>query len=642
MGCSSSTWLEQSDPDRILAKVAEAVGVPISGSALESLSDAFAHERLLVVLDNFEQLVGGAHQVVELLVHSPGVNALVTSRVALRVQGEFEYRVEPLEVPADGAADLAAVGSSPAVRLFAERARAVRPGFEVTADNAGDLAGIARRLDGLPLAIELAAARLRMLTPTAPWPSTWPSPSTPSARDPTDSPERQQTLRSTIDWSHTLLTDQEQRVFRRLTVLAGSWSFEAARAICGDAAPDIVEAIESLVDKSLVRVDTAAETEPRFRMLLTIREYGAERLRDANEDEAARYSHARYFLAVAERWGPRLKNEGHSEAMHALDLEWDDVLAAAHWFLEQGRHEALVRIGYSVWIYPWLRGHVSEILPMIEDVAETPHELAPTLHARALCLSATGASEQGDYARARELVERSIDILGETNDDECLAWARTIRATTLPAFGADPRAVAADLADALERSRSLGDGWGESLAHANLGIAAVTQGDIEEALRHAQAFLAFANRLQIQAIITQAHSLLGFIHLAAGDRAQARTELAVAVDMHRSLHFPEGLAQGLDCLAGLAIQEGDPNRAMIAVGAAEAIRARLGVRPLPSLTWFLDSITHAADAIDDPNLQASRTAGRLMEPLAAAAIALQSTSHHQPATRAPQPTLRQE
>lgn len=414
-------------------------------------------------------------------------------------------------------------------------------------------------------------------------------------------------------------------------MFSNPWSLEAAQQVCGDIAPDVVRIVESLVDKSLLRLDSDAAGEPRFRMLVTLRDYGAERLGESGDEALARQAHANYFLAVAERYGPWLTSERHEAAMRAFDFEWDDLSGATQWFTRQGEYDRVVRLVLALWIYVWLRGHVDEIA-RLDLRSEAAAELSPLDQGRLLCLMANVALEQGDYARALELLDRCIEVAGTTSDDVILPWARFARAITLPAFGVDAATVSDELIYALNRYRSLGDEFWQGWAHLFLGIQDTTRGAIDQALDHHRRFLDIVSRLNVQAMIAQAHTQLGITHLAGGDAALARTELAVAVDLYRSLVYWEGLALCLDALAGLALTESDPNRAMIAVGAAEAIRTRLGVRPWPPIQSFLDSVHDAADALDTPDARASRTAGRLMEPLSAAAIALQSTTQHQPAT----------
>jgi predicted ATPase/class 3 adenylate cyclase len=610
---------QQTDPDLVLTKIAEAAEVPVAGGAIESLADAFAHQRVLLVVDNFEQLVAGAAALAELLKRLPGLHLLVTSRIALRLGGEYEFRVEPLDLPVEGADEVGEVTSAAAVRLFVERARTVRPSFQVTEETAGIVSDICRRLDGLPLAIELAAARLRLLSPKSLLDQLGRSLDA-LGRGAADLPERQQTLRSTIDWSHDLLTAKEQRVFRRLSMFAAPWTLEALEEVAGAGDADVVDVAESLVEKSLLRVDTGVDGEPRFRMLVALREYGAEKLRAAEEHDVIRARHAAHYLRVAEQLGPRLSGAGHGQTMHELDGEWENLRRAVEWFTSVDDREAIVRLAWAIAFHIWLRGHVREAGEWIRPIR--PDDVSADWRGHLHFIAGSVSFEQGDYAAAVEQFDRGIEDMGDGGDRRCLAWTHYIRAGTLPAFGADNDLVQTELTAALELFWSAGDELGQAWAHTNLGMLAAARGDIATAIEHHQRCLLLADRLDTTTMRAQAHTQLGFTHLAAGDVPRARESLAASIAVHRSISYREGLSYCLDALAALAMNEAAPSRAMVAIGAAEATRDRLGIRPWPAVRWFLDFLTQAADAVDDSDLQAARAAGRQMDPLAAAELAL--------------------
>jgi predicted ATPase/class 3 adenylate cyclase len=613
---------EQLGPERVLATLAEAAGVPVAGSVLSCLSDALAHERILVVLDNFERVVGAGPSVARLLADCPGIHALVTSRVALRVQGEFEYRVGPLATPSDVHEDVAAITASAAVQLFAQRAEAARPGFKVTDDAASAVAAIVRRLDGLPLAIELAAARLRVLTPAALLDQLEGCVDDLGPGS-VDLPARQRTLRATIDWSHDLLTSVEKVVFRRLTAFCRPWRFDAAQQVCGDI-DDVLAVVESLVDKSLLRVDADPAGDLRFRMLAGVRDYGLERLRESDDEAATREAHATYFLAEGERYGPWLKSERHEEAMRALDLEWEDMVAAIRWLMTERRHHDVLRVVYALHVYAWVRGHLDD-LALTDLCTEAMATLGPPDRARLLGVVATHAFEKGDFDRARERLDLAIDSLGPTADDELLPWARFMRAMMLPVDEGDAATVVDELIEQLGRLGSMGQEFWHGLAHGFLGIYLASRGAVAEALDHNRRCLDLFSHLNVRAGVAQAHTQLGLAHLVARDAVRARQELTVAVDMYRTLVYWEGLATCLDAVAGLAFREGHPDRAMLAAGAAEATRGRFGLKPWPALQSLLDAVTHPADmpaALGPADAAAARAAGRLMDPRSAATIAL--------------------
>ncbi|HKY48409.1 MAG TPA: DUF4062 domain-containing protein [Acidimicrobiia bacterium] len=609
------------DPDQVMTAIAEAIGTTINRSSFEAVADHFAAKRALLILDNFEQVVAGAPALTRLLTRCPGINMLVTSRVALRVIGEHEYLVPPLPVPSVDTYGLEAVLNSAAVNLFVERARSVRPDFSINVSNAGDVAGIVRRLDGLPLAIELAAARLRMLTPATLLTQLAKSFDA-LGHGPQDLPARQRTLRATIDWSYELLTVDERQIFRRLSVLAQNWSLEAAVDLGQLDVSSTMSLLESLVEKSLLRIESDSEGEPRFRMLATVREYGLERLREAGEFEPLQDHHALHFLNLAEELEPGLNGAGHGASMRRLDLEWENLRLAVLHFAENGEIVNMVRLTHALWIYVWVRGHVAEVGEWMRKAGPPDPNLPAVSLGRLTWLTGGVFFERGDHADALAAFERSIEVLSGTDDLEGLAWAKYLRAATLPAFGASAADLREMYIDSLERFRAIGTEWGETWAHTSLGLLAASSGDIEEAARHYRNCLEIAQRLENRSMLAMAHTQLGFTHLAAGAIDQARSSLGLAVEIHRTISYREGLVYTLEALAGLSMQEADASRAMIALGAAEATRDRLSLRPWPAAKWYFEFLVMTADAVTDPELVAARVTGRQMDPLTAATVAL--------------------
>ena len=609
------------DPDQVMTAIAEAIGTTINRSSFEAVADHFAAKRALLILDNFEQVVAGAPALTRLLTRCPGINMLVTSRVALRVIGEHEYLVPPLPVPSVDTYGLEAIQNSAAVNLFVERARSVRPDFSVNVSNAGDVAGIVRRLDGLPLAIELAAARLRMLTPATLLTQLAKSFDA-LGHGPQDLPARQRTLRATIDWSYELLTVDERQIFRRLSVLAQNWSLEAAVDLGQLDISATMSLLESLVEKSLLRIESDSEGEPRFRMLATVREYGQERLREAGEFEAVQNHHALHYRDLAEELEPGLNGAGHGASMRRLDLEWENLRLAVLHFAENGEIVNMVRLTHALWIYVWVRGHVAEVGEWMRKAGPPDPDLPAVALGRLTWLTGGVFFERGDHADALAAFERSIEILSATDDLEGLAWAKYLRAATLPAFGASAADLREMYIDSLERFRAIGTEWGETWAHTSLGLLAASSGDIEEAARHYRNCLEIAQRLENRSMLAMAHTQLGFTHLAAGAMDQARSSLGLAVEIHRTISYREGLVYTLEALAGLSMQEADASRAMIALGAAEATRDRLSLRPWPAAKWYFEFLVMTADAVADPELVAARVTGRQMDPLTAATVAL--------------------
>jgi predicted ATPase len=417
------------------AAVATALGLNTSGA--EVMTDIVAYlrpRRLLLVLDNFEQVMGAAPLVADLLSEAPGLVVLVTSRMVLRLSGEHAVEVPTLRVPdASDSSAAARVGRYAAVRLFVERARAVAPGFRLTSGNAAAVAEICRRLEGLPLAIELAAARAKLLPPQALL----------SRLDDRmglltggalDLPERQRTLRTTLDWSFDLLPAGLQALFARLGVFAGTFGLAAVEAIDNDAATadpnqagQVMDMLGGLVDSSLVRPE-ARGGEPRFRMLDTVREYALARLRDGSDWQEAHDRHAAYFLALAEPAEAELDEHGQLEWLDRLETEHGNLNAALSWLVEQDQFEPVLRLMLikGAWRFWWLHGRVDELARTAETIAAKSDRLPP--YERGLALAAAGFHRQamGDQVSARTLFEQSLSLLRQTNDKIRIAYISAV------------------------------------------------------------------------------------------------------------------------------------------------------------------------------------------------------------------------
>ncbi|HUO45938.1 MAG TPA: DUF4062 domain-containing protein [Acidimicrobiia bacterium] len=605
------------DSRQVLIAIAEETNTTIGSSPLESLADALGSRQLLLVLDNFEQVVGAAADITGLLGRSPGLNVLVTSRVALRVLGEHEFQVEPLAVPAE-VTSLSDVTAAAAVQLFEERARAIRPDFEVTTDNARSVATIVRRLDGLPLAIELAAARLRMLSPQALAEHLVRSFEV-LGQGPQDLPARQRTLRSTIDWSYALLTEEEKQAFRHLALLEDGWDLEAGSAVAGNQA---VWLIESLIDKSLVRLIADEWGDSRFRMLATVREYGRDQLQSTGENQEARSRRDRHYLEVATRAASGLQSTRQGSTMRALDHDWENIRATAEGLIDVGDFENLIRLAHSLWIYLWLRGHVPATSEWLAPLLARERFLADDMQGLLLWLLAGGSFEAGDYQQALNWLDESVALLTAAGDVEGTVWARYVRASTLPAFGVDDDELLAELNALLAQFQAMTSKWGQAWVRTNLAMLFSCRGDWAGALEHTIECLNLAESMENKSMIAQAHATLGVIYVAMGNLEEARSSLVRSLDIHRTITYREGLTYALDGLASLALSQGEGNRAMTAIGAAEGLRSRLGFRPWPAMRWYLDMTLAMVDAVTDPEMQASRVAGREMDPLAAATIAL--------------------
>jgi predicted ATPase len=351
------------DPQLVVGAVAGTLGVKEAGGQplLESLQDFLGEKRMLLLVDNFEQVLEAAPKVAELLSTAPNLKVLATSRVPLRLYGEHEYSVPPLALPDPKRPPSAErLTHYEAVRLFVERARAAKADFSVTNENAPAVAEICYRLDGLPLTIELVAARIKLLTPQAILGrlDNRLKLLTGGARN---LPERQQTLRSTIEWSNGLLDEGEKVLFARLSVFAGGRTLEAIEAICdaeGDLPVDVLDGLASLVDENLLKQEEGVGAEPRFVMLETIHEFAREKLQESDEVEDIRRLHAEYFLALAEEAEAGVEGSQQPVWLERLEKEHDNMRAALSWALGQGQDSELaLRMGAAPGEFWYLRGH---------------------------------------------------------------------------------------------------------------------------------------------------------------------------------------------------------------------------------------------------------------------------------------------
>ncbi|MBD3336622.1 MAG: NACHT domain-containing protein, partial [Candidatus Eisenbacteria bacterium] len=371
------------DPGLVVPSIAQSLQVAVSAaaSALDVLCENLQERRLLLVLDNFEHVVAAAPEVARLLAACRGVKILVTSRVVLRISGEHTYPVPPLDLP-DGAggSDPKTLLQSASISLFVERAWAARAGFVLTENNAEDVAEICRRLDGIPLAIELAAARITIFNPATIRERLQNRLDLLKTGD-RDRPARHQTLRQAIAWSYGLLSGSEQRAFRTLAVFAGGFTLESAEALL----PDAAEAVEALLDRSLLQRREEGSEELRFLMLDTIRELGREKLQEAGEDSAVRQAHADHYTALAEQAALHLTGPDQGRWLDRLDLEHDNLRAAWTWAMEEDRAETVWRLAAALWRFWLSRGYLHEGWRKAETLPAMPAEQSDTdLRARAL------------------------------------------------------------------------------------------------------------------------------------------------------------------------------------------------------------------------------------------------------------------
>jgi predicted ATPase len=544
--------------------------------------------RLLVLLDNFEHLLPARDAVLALLEACPQVVMLVTSRVALQVRGGRDYPVAPLMLP-DAASPPEAQLSSPAVELLAERARAAGAELPSDAETAWAVAGICRRLDGLPLAIELAAARMRLLPPAAllarldrrlPV----------LAGGPHDLPSRQQTMRDAIAWSYELLDEPQQALFRRMCVFAGGCTLEAAEAICADGGegPAVLDGVASLVASSLLRLQEAPaggdgdampapgdgdvspaardgavpSAAPRLTMLETIREYGTELLAERSETVEIGQRHAGYYLTLAEQAGSALTGPEALAWLARLDTEHDNLRAALRWAREQHDSAAALRLGASLWPFWRRRGHLSEGRSWLREALHHPAAVTPAVRVNALAGAARLAMDQAAYHEAAERSAQALQLARELGDPQVLTAALNTRG--LLARAQDRYTDSArDHQAALKQARAAADRAGEAVALLGLAYAAMFTGNASRAGALAEDSLAAARDSGDRHTLAQVLFLLGWAAGNAGPGASDRAEAigTEALGLFRALGDTGGQADVLFMQGNFRLNSGDYQRA---------------------------------------------------------------------------------
>ncbi len=504
-------------------------------SVVEALSNHLKTGEALLALDNCEHLVAACADLADTLLRScPGLKIVATSREALRVPAERAWSVPSLSLPdAESARDLEEVALYESVRLFVARASAAAPGFKLTQQNAADVARVCERLDGIPLAIELAAARTRVLTP-----------SQISARLDdrflllTDGSRvvmpRQRTLRATMDWSYELLDEEERVLFRWLSVFANGFNLEAAEAVCpagGIEGGRILELLTQLVDKSLVLV-TWRGAEVRYAMLETVWRYASELLDEAGEAEDARLAHANHFLRVAEDAEPGLVGADQGAWTELLEADHGNFRAALGWFAERADHASVLRVAGALWWYWFLRGRYDEGRGWLEGALAEADD-APVAH-RAKALTAAGdlAFLQSEYGRARELLEEGLDLYRGVGDERGVASAVQLLGSIAREQGRYAQAEAYH-GESLSLSQGLGEDWGVAQSLNYLSFVALLRGDHRRAAETCAQAASMFEILQDGEGIAWSNILQGAAAVDRGDHAWARSLLEDGLEHSR-------------------------------------------------------------------------------------------------------------
>ena len=554
------------DPELVTSAIAAPLGVfeAADRPLEEGIKEYLREKKVLLILDNFEQVLEGAQFVAQLLSACPGLEILATSRIPLGLYGEKEYLVPPLSLPdPERLPSLERLTQYEAVRLFIERAQDARPDFLVTNDNAATVAEICARLDGLPLAIELAAARVKVLGPQKMLDRLSDRLKL-LARGARDLPERQRTLRASMEWSHALLEEGEKILFARLSVFAGGRTLEGIEAVCateGSLPIDVLDGVESLVDKSLLREEEGPGGEPRFVMLETVHEYATEKLEESGEAEELRTRHAQYFLALAEEAEPELKGPRQFEWIERLEAEHDNMRAAFSWLFEVGDIELGLRLAGALRRFWHVRGYFDEGRRRLEQALAKNSRTSAAARAKALDAVGGLAHDQGDIARAAAAAREGLKLSAraDTESRRVASFKRTL-GITAEREGDYERATELH-EESLALYRETEDKWSIAASLISLGNVLVARDEHERAKELYREALILSRESGDPDQYATGLANLGYEHLLEGDHEQATALNEEAARLYRDRGSRGGLVYALDNLAWAALVRGDHERA---------------------------------------------------------------------------------
>jgi predicted ATPase/DNA-binding CsgD family transcriptional regulator len=613
-----------SDSALVIPTIVHGIGLAESGSQslLDLLKTSQRDKHRLLLLDNFEHVIPAAILLAELLEACPAIKLLVTSREVLRLRAEYQFTVPPLALPDPRhLPDDQSLAQVPAVQLFLQRAQAIRSDFQLTTDNAAAIAETCIRLDGLPLAIELAAARIKLLTPEALLARLGQRLQmlTSGARD---APARHQTLRNTIEWSYQLLDTQEQRLFQRLSVFAGNWTLEAAEVVCAEEGAetyDVLSVLTQLVNKSLVIVEEQ-DGEARFRLLETIRHYAHEKLCEAGQVERMCRRHWEWCLRLAEEAEPKLRGMEQAVWLKRLETEHDNLRAALGRSLSAGEGEIAARLAGALWQYWLTHGHFSEGRKFLDAILANSSSLSASTQSKVLHGAGELARFQGDYARAHALHAQRLTLHRTLGDNEGIADALNFLGW-VAVFQGDPEQATKLMGESLALYRELGSKQGIASSLRCLATAALFRREYKRAAALNEESVTIRRELQDRSYLI--YSLCGLALAATfqGDLERAIQTCQEALALSEALGQKNGLAFSMEAMAGIAGAQGQAEQAAILFGAAEALRDTIGTPLPPALRMIYERMmVTVRDKLGEEVFQVALAEGRTMTPEQALAV----------------------
>ena len=608
------------DPGRVLAAIGRAAGADLAGAGVpvEALAETFGDGAWLLILDNLEQVVGVARDLAELLARCPRVAMLATSRTVLGLRGEREYPVPPLPLPADpGTASVAEIAAWPAVALFVDRARTVRPGFTLTEGNAAAVAEICRRLEGLPLAIELAAARTRLLDPPALLDRLAASLDA-LGTGAVDPPERQRTLRATVEWSMGLLTDAERSLLEVTAVFADGWTTQAAAQVADLDEDRALELGEALARHSLIYIDST-QLGPRSRLLETVGQFVAERLAARPDAAEIQRRHAVCYRALAEQADRPLRGAGQDEWLERLQAEAGNLAAAVRWYLahDTGPLPHLFWVLYPVWL---LRDHLREGRSWVAQLLPAADLLTAQARAELEWTELMAALGVGDDPGGLAASQRLGPLLPVIQNPGLRAASQLAMAWCAPLTGDYDGALRA-AAQSLEQLRGLDEPFFTALAVGSVGTLEQILGRYDDALGHLREADDLGDQFGITWLTAWSRERLGTLFILRGDLPQAQALLDQALDLSVAARSTASVTVCLAAHARLAFAQDDPERAARLQGAAEGLRGRIGLRVWPTLRQGeAELITQARQTLGTERFDQAFSAGSALSQREAVAI----------------------